>query len=129
METTTWILGNNNQPGLMVEDGIRLRLLCFPQAGSGAWVYQEWEKMCPKGVQVRGIFVKEELKRDNTNKKKYFLSLSLSLSLCLSVCLFSFFLSLLGAMRVSTDNPFIDKNDLLSNKYTRVSSLSLSLLY
>jgi hypothetical protein len=30
----------------------KLRLFCFPQAGSGAWVYQEWQSVAPDGVQV-----------------------------------------------------------------------------
>ena len=44
-----WILSKKDQS---TETKPRLRLLCFPQAGSGAWVYQEWQSQCPEDVQV-----------------------------------------------------------------------------
>jgi hypothetical protein len=29
-----------------------LRLFCFPQSGTGAWVYKAWQKALPESVQV-----------------------------------------------------------------------------
>ena len=44
-----WILRAQNQQPL---DNPKLRLLCLPHAGSGAFVYHAWNGHLPDGVEV-----------------------------------------------------------------------------
>jgi hypothetical protein len=45
-----WILRPQNQQPL---DNPKLRVLCIPHAGSGAFVYHSWIGHLPDGVEVR----------------------------------------------------------------------------
>lgn len=48
--------GNNNKWILrkptIVQTPIKMRLFCFPPAGSGSWVFMEWSKHLPASVEV-----------------------------------------------------------------------------
>lgn len=49
-----WILKAPREPAR--RQGAKIRLFCLPQAGSGAWMYHEWQAGLPNDVEVgRGL--------------------------------------------------------------------------